>query len=213
MTPGTVAARAALCLAAWSAVRLWQVSPRHAPVAQALVAALALDLARLLAREVGAPVDVLRVLYLGAPCCSAWLAGAVLLRRPRAALVVSAAAWLALSALVVAGAWPGREAFAGAAGWVAGASVAVQVGCALGLALRRGVPTVAETCALVLLAGDLAGLAGAWRFPEPWRAWEFNRWQVAVTCAAVWWWQWRRLRWTQDLAVTSAPGSSRWARS
>jgi hypothetical protein len=213
VTAGAVAARLALVAAAWSAVELARRGPSHRPVAAALCLALALDVLRLACRELGAPAEVLRAIYLGAPCASAWLALAVLSRVPRTGLWLCAGAWAGLAAQLCAGAWTDRAAFAVVAGWVAVCSVAAQVGCAGWYLRRPRVPTAVETCALVLLAGDLAGLVAAWRFPEPWRAWELNRWQLAVTLSVVGCVQWRRTRWTRTLAATSAPGSWPWVRS
>jgi hypothetical protein len=43
-------------------------------------------------------------------------------------------------------------------------------------------------------------LLGAWLYPDPYVAWELNRWQTAIVLAAVWYGQARRRRWILTLA-------------
>jgi hypothetical protein len=91
-----------------------------------------------------------------------------------------------------------RDVFARWAAAAAASSVIIQ--CLTVACAQRGVPTPTQMAALLLVAGDAAGLLGAWLHADPRAAWELNRWQTAIALAAVWYGQARRRAWILTLA-------------
>lgn len=217
MTPGEVAARAAFACAAWSAWRLARPerAPSHRPIARALALALLCDIARAVLLAAGAPRPFRRALFLAFPALSLWCSAAALAAgRPRGVRLaggVALAVWCALAG-GVALVDPPRESFEQLAHVVHLVVVLVELLVVALLVVERRIPTITETVAMLLVAGDVAALAGPWRHPVVWQVWELARWQWAVVYSAITCVQVGRIRWTTGRSNARERGCSRWGR-
>jgi hypothetical protein len=149
---------AAVILAAFIAGR----DRGHLPLAVALGGVLASDLVR---AYVALTPRVELALYLAAPALSAWCALRVLAQiGPWSASVVPLALWGASMGLALV--WPAFWPRAPLAAHVA--AVLVQGAAAAAFWTSPRAAGVSETCAMVLLAGDVLAIPGPLGFPEAW---------------------------------------------
>jgi hypothetical protein len=212
--------RALFAGAAVSALRLARsgLAPSHRPVAFLLGGLLLADLAR--APALGLPLLARRALYLAFPLLSAWASLEVgLLARTRwhgAARVPIALLWALLVAFV---AWcadprgsPQHEALARA---VHHAALLVEI-LAAGAVVTRAVrelrpPDISATVILLLTAGDIGEVAGAWIHHGQVRDfWHLARVSWAAVYGISWYLQERRRAWLERVMSTRARVPSRW---
>lgn len=168
----TAAAVFVILAAALAVDRTW-VQRSHWPVA----AALCLAMLEPLRPDVG---PMAKVLCIGLPALSAWLAVYVLARSHLLALCAAAL-------VLVAASWH-LDSWTSAPTWALGTSVLLQALAVFAVAPRRRL-RLADRCVLVLLAGDVAALLGpaGERAAPPVQqaAWWLVQWQAAAVALAL----------------------------